>query len=89
MRYPGKAVGLDFDSDHHVQPENREVIEVVFIERLGAEMGVHATEPLQTPDPLADAGQGWDLQTPGVTHHDRCDGAVAVNQQPDLAFDFV
>jgi hypothetical protein len=49
---------------------------------------MYATKTLQAADALTDTFQRWDLKAFGITHQDRFDGAMATDQQPDLAFDF-
>ena len=49
---------------------------------------MHTTKTLQAADALTDTFQRWDLEAFGITHHDRFDGAMATDQQSDLAFDF-
>jgi hypothetical protein len=88
MDHARQAVGLDLDRDHHIQTENGEVIKVVLVERLGTEVGMHTAQSLETTHTLTDAFKRWDLETPGIAHHDRFDGAMAADQKSDLAFDF-
>jgi hypothetical protein len=79
---------VNLDGHHHVQTQNGEVVEVISIERLGAEMGMDTAQPLQPTDALTDAFQGRNLEAPGIAHHDRFDGAMAADQESNLAFDF-
>jgi hypothetical protein len=37
-----QAIGLDLDGHHHIEAENGEVIEVIFVERLGTQMSMDA-----------------------------------------------
>jgi hypothetical protein len=83
-----QAVGLNLDRHHHIQAQNGEVVEVIPIERLGVEVGMHTTQTLQATDALADTFKRWDLKAFRITHHDRFDSAMAADQEPNLAFDF-
>ena len=65
-----QAIGLDFDGHHHIQAENGEVVKVIFVERLGAQMGMDATYPLKATKALTDTHQWRDLEAPGIPHHD-------------------
>ena len=49
---------------------------------------MHTAQPLEATQPLTDAFKRRDLETPGIAHHDRFDGAMAADQQSNLAFDF-
>jgi hypothetical protein len=79
---------LDLDRHHHVQPEDRQIVEIILVERLWAEVGMHAAQTLEATDPLTDAFKRWDLEAFGITDHDRLDGAMAADQKSNLAFDF-
>jgi hypothetical protein len=86
---PWKAISLDLDGHHHVQTENSQVVEVIPVERLGAEMGMHTAQALKATDALADTFKRRDLEAFGIAHHDRFDRAMAADQQSNLAFDFM
>jgi hypothetical protein len=88
MDHPWQAIGLDFDSHHHIQAQNGQVVEVILIERLGTQMGMDAAQTLEAAEALTDTLQWRDLEAPGVPHHDRFDAAMAADQQPDLTLNF-
>jgi hypothetical protein len=79
---------LDLDGHHHIQAQNGEVIEVIFVERLGAKVSMYAAQTLQATEALTDTFKRWDLEAFGITHHDRFDGPMTADQNPYLAFDF-
>jgi hypothetical protein len=79
---------LDFDGHHHIQAQNGEVVEVILVERLGAQMGMDAAQSLEATEALTDTLQWRDLEAPGIAHHDRFDAAMAADQKPNLTFDF-
>ena len=83
-----QAIGLDFDGHHHIQAQNGKVVEVILVERLGAQMGMDAAQSLEATDALTDTLQWRDLEAPGIAHHDRFDAAMAADQKPNLTFDF-
>jgi hypothetical protein len=80
VHHARQAIGVHLDGDHHVEAENGQIVEVIFAERLGAEVGMQAAQALQATHPLTNALQRWDLQTSGVADHDGFDCAMAADQ---------
>ena len=65
-----QAVSLNLDGHHHIQAQDGEVIEVILVERLGAEVGMDTAQALEATDALTNAFQGRDLEASGIAHHD-------------------
>jgi hypothetical protein len=71
-----QPVSLDLNGHHHIQAQNGEVVKVIPVERLGAEVGMYAAQALQATDALTDAFKWWNLEAFGITHHNRFDGPM-------------
>jgi hypothetical protein len=88
VHQPWQAIGLDFDGHHHIQAQNRQVVEVIPVQGLCAQMGMDTAQPLEATDALTDPLQWRDLKASGIAYQNRFDAAMATDQQPNLTFDF-
>jgi len=87
VEHAGEPVRAHADGGHHVQPEQRQVGEVVLGERLRLEVGVHQAQPAEADLAGAGAADVGQLQLVGVADDDPLHVALAVQQHADLAVD--
>ena len=80
----GKAVLLDLEGGHRVEPQQREVGVVVAGERLAAQVGVHEPQAAQAVGSGASAPDVGERELAGVADHDPLHVALAVEQHADL-----
>ena len=81
----GKALVGRSDCDHGVEPQQREVREIVAGERFVGYVRVNAAEPPQAPAAGAHAPPVGQLDRAGVPDHHMGDGAPAVHEHTHLA----
>jgi len=87
VHLPGPAVVGDIQGGHGVQPQEREVRQVLPAQPRLAEMGVDAPEAAETAQIGADPPEVGQLDPAAVPHHHVLDGALPVHQHPHLAPD--
>ena len=85
----GVAVRRLPDGGHEVQPQQREVRQIVPAEGLVVEMGVDAAQAVEAAGGRPVVIGGGDHDPPVVADHHMRDPALAIHQQADLAADFV
>ena len=80
-------VRLQANRRHQIQPQERQVDEVVARQRLVAEVGVHQAQAAETPPPGPQAADLRQVDARGIPDEDVLDLAPAVDQDADLPFD--
>ena len=85
VQHAGQPVFLHANGRDEVEPQQREVGEVVAGERLALQVRVHQAQPTQTHLPGARTADVGQLERMRVAHHHRLDVALAVEQHADLA----
>ncbi len=84
MEHAGQPVLADADRRHHVEPEQREVGEVVLGERLGLQVRVHEPQAAETDLTGAGAADVRQLELVRVADDHPLDLALAVHEHADL-----
>ncbi len=82
LRLPG---GAHRDRGHRIEPEQREIGEIVARERFAAQVGVHEPQPAKPALPTAHTTDVGQEDLGGVADHHVRDGATPVDEDPDLA----
>ncbi len=80
-------VGQKPDRRHEIQPQQRQVDQVVPGQRLVAQVGVHQTKPAEAPAPRAQTADLRQVDARGIPHEDVLDLAAPVDQDADLPLD--
>jgi hypothetical protein len=80
-----QPVRQDLDHGDQVEPQEREVVQVVVRERLPLEMGMDEPQAAEAPDAAAQASDVRQLEALGVSDHDVADRSVAGDEDADLA----
>ena len=87
MKIGRAAVGLHANGRHEIQPQQREIDEIVAGQRLVAQVGMdeaQAAEPASARSDAADLGQ---VDARGIAHEDVLDFAAPADEEPDLALE--
>ena len=82
-------VGINVDRDHQIEPQQRQVSEVVLRQTFATQMCVHATKSAKTIDGDANAFEVGQFDAPVVADHHVFDVAAAIDQRADLSPGFV
>ena len=82
-----QAVGAGLHHRHHVQPQQRQVVQVVGRERLAPQVRVHQAQTTEPPGASAQATDVGQHQLAGIADDDVADAAVAGKEHSDLAAD--
>ena len=86
-RSAGRPSGQHADRRHQVQPQQRQVDEVVARQRLVAQVGVHQAQAAEAAAAGADAADLGQVDARGVADEDVLDLAAPADQDADLALD--
>ena len=79
-----QTVAVGRDADHGVEPEQRQVREVVAGQPLASQVGMNAAQAPQAPRTGTHPPPIRELDGAGVAHHGVGDGAPTIDQYPDL-----
>ncbi len=87
MQIGRPPVGLKANRRHEVQPQERQVDEIVARQRLVAQVGVHEAKAPKAPASGPKAADLREVDPRGVTDEDVLDLAAPVDQDADLSLD--
>jgi hypothetical protein len=85
---PGVAFFVGLYRDYEIQPEQRQVIQVILCERFASEMSVNEAQSAETPGAPAQSADIGKLQMRGISQDHIANDPVAGKQHPDLSTEF-
>jgi len=81
--------GIHVDSHHQIEPQERQVSEIILSQTFAAEMSMHTTKTAKAIHRDTNAFEVWKLNGPVVTDHYVFHVAAAIDERADLSPRFV